>query len=175
MQSIGSRNGVAGVKLIAVIAIGVLLAGGGLLAWNTLRAEADEEGEAQSAQEGSSQEETVATETIALGDFLVNLRSSDGALRYLQADVSIVVAAQDVQNGLVDGDGDEDGEELSLPPASHRYARDLTISVLSSQSFEQLRDQPDRSELKAVLQQELDTALTSYEVLDVLFTAFVMQ
>ena len=47
--------------------------------------------------------------------------------------------------------------------------------MLSSQQFETLRDRPDRSKLKAELQQRLDAALADYQVIDVLFTAFVMQ
>jgi flagellar basal body-associated protein FliL len=51
----------------------------------------------------------------------------------------------------------------------------VAIEVLSSQSFERLRDDPDRTKLKATLQQKLDAALDGYQVRDVLFTAFVMQ
>ena len=65
--------------------------------------------------------------------------------------------------------------QAALPPASQRYARDVAIEVLSSQSFEKLRREPDRSQLKELLRQRIDEALQDYRVMDVLFTAFVMQ
>ena len=47
--------------------------------------------------------------------------------------------------------------------------------MLSSQSFDKLRREPDRNQLKALLQRRIDDALEDYRVVDVLFTAFVMQ
>lgn len=166
-------------KIVVLIMAVLLLGGGGFFAWSKLRAADDGSGEAAAEDNHSAEEVATITQTLSLGEFLVNLRTSDGALRYLQTEVSIVVRlpadeqSDDGGHGGHGGGGDE--EEPELPPASHRYARDIAIEVLSSQSFERLRDQADRSKLKATLQQRLDSALDSYEVEDVLFTAFVMQ
>lgn len=174
MRLIGPRSGSGALKLVLLIIAGALLGGGGFFALTTLRA-AEDGGEQENAEAKPAQQETAATETLSLGEFLVNLRSADGSLRYLQTEISIVVVPPADETDAGKAEDGESEEEASLPSASHRYARDVAISVLSSQSFEKLRDDPDRSKLKALLQQELDTALHSYYVRDVLFTAFVMQ
>lgn len=177
MRLIQPRQG-AGLKLIIIAMAAVLLGGGSFFAWSKLRG-ADDADRVNSGGEQNVVEASPQTETLPLGEFLVNLRSSDGSLRYLQTEVSIVVIAPGEDGRSVKaghgGHGHDHDQEPSLPPASHRYARDVAISALSSQSFEALRDDPDRGKLKAMLQQELDDALRSYQVLDVLFTAFVMQ
>jgi flagellar basal body-associated protein FliL len=162
-------------KIVVLIMAVVLLAGGGFFAWSKLRAE---DGGNEAAHEHTDEEEhsASATRTLSLGEFLVNVRSSDATLRYLQTEISIVVAAPEGEEEPDDGHhAAGDAETHELPPASHRYARDVAIEVLSTQSFERLRDQSDRSKLKATLQQKLDAALSDHQVQDVLFTAFVMQ
>ncbi|MFW5866284.1 MAG: flagellar basal body-associated FliL family protein [Armatimonadota bacterium] len=179
MRMIGPRDGSGTLKIIVLIMLVLLLGGGGLFAWSKLRAA--DEGEDDRKQVAEEAVTAPATETLALGEFLVNLRTTDGSLRYLQTEISIVVAAPEgEEQGAADGHGGGHGEAKAddapeLPPASHRYARDVAIEVLSSQSFEHLRNQADRSKLKATLQQRLDAALGSHDVQDVLFTAFVMQ
>lgn len=165
-------------KIILLITVAMLAGGGGFFAWSKLRA--SDHGGAEQAEEQASEDETaVSTETLSLGEFLVNLRSADDSLRYLQTEVSIVVIVPGEADARRDGGGhweaDRTKEDAQLPPASHRYARDIVIEVLSSQSFEHLRDDPDRRRLKAMLQQKLDAALEGHRVQDVLFTAFVMQ
>jgi len=178
MRLIGPRDGVGLLKIIILVVALLLIGAGGFFAWSKLRAaQGAEEVTAQATEE----EEPPPTETLSLGEFLVNLRTSDDTLRYLQTEISIVVAAprNDESGEAVGAEGGHEGsggeEAAELPAASHRYARDVAIEVLSSQSFEHLRDQADRSKLKALLQQKLDAALDGYDVQDVLFTAFVMQ
>jgi len=165
-------------KIILLIVVAMLLGGGGFFAWSRLNT-ADDGGADQAEEQASEEGTAVTTETLSLGEFLVNLRSSDDSLRYLQTEISIVVVVPEEdaaeKGGGEHGDGGKAGEDPQLPPASHRYARDVAIEVLSSQSFEHLRDEPDRSKLKAMLQQKLDAALEGHQVQDVLFTAFVMQ
>jgi flagellar basal body-associated protein FliL len=162
-------------KVIVLVMALLLLGGGGFLTWSKLRAADD--GAEQATEESGEEAAHAATRTLPLGEFLVNLRSSDGTLRYLQTEIAVVVDAPQ-EHSADSGDhghGGPDDEEPQLPPASHRYARDVAIEVLSSQSFDRLREQSDRTRLKATLQQKLDAALQSHEVRDVLFTAFVMQ
>lgn len=178
MRSSGARRGTSTVILILLIVVVLLLSGGGLLVWKKL---GGVEERALAALPGAAGERAVTTQTLSLGEFLVNLRSSDSALRYLQTEVSIVVLAPG-SAGEEEREAGEDGaasgaaeEAAELPPSSQRYARDVTIEVLSSQSFEHLREQADRAKLKATLREKLDAALEGYEVQEVLFTAFVMQ
>lgn len=176
MRLIGPRDGSALLKIIILVMALLLLGGGGLFAWSKLRAASDAEGE-DVKEQTSGESEAPATETLSLGEFLVNLRTSDGTLRYLQTEISIVVTAPETEGEAEEGahGGSSTEEAPELPAASHRYARDVAIEVLSSQSFEDLRDQADRSKLKALLQQKLDVTLASHDVQDVLFTEFVMQ
>jgi flagellar FliL protein len=173
--------GIAPLKIIILPVVLLLLGGGGFFAWSKLSATDEDTGEpaAECEETHDEQQAPVETETLPLGEFLVNLHSSDGTLRYLQTEISIVVVADREESEDEGGHGGHGGggeqEDNELPPASHRYARDVAIQVLSSQSFETLRDRPDRSRLKAMLQQKLDAALDGYQVRDVLFTAFVMQ
>lgn len=161
-------------KIIMLIAA-LLVGAGGVMTWNKLGA-ADGGSDERTAEDTPGEAESADTETLSLGEFLVNLQSSDGTLRYLQTQISIVVTAPDEEEASDHGHGGgSQDEEAELPPASQRYARDVAIEVLSSQSFEHLRDHADRSKLKATLQQRLDAALATHDVQDVLFTAFVMQ
>lgn len=183
-KSGGRRTGGLLKKLILLVAGLAILLGGGFFAWNRLRGAAESEGaEAQQVQAEEQQAE-VETQTIALGEFLVNLQTGDGALRYLQTEMSIVAIPPEPDeeeaesgggHGGHGGASSEEAAEPQLPSASHRYARDVAIEVLSSQRFVELRDDPDRSKLKALLQQRLDEVLPEYSVQDVLFTSFVMQ
>ncbi|MGM0492272.1 MAG: flagellar basal body-associated FliL family protein [Armatimonadota bacterium] len=180
MRLSGPRDGSGMLKVIVLILAGLLLGGGGFFAWSKLSGGEEGREERAAEEKQADQETAMTTETLSLGEFLVNLRTSGDSLRYLLTEVSIVVAVpagDEEDDGGHGGHGGQKGaeDEPELPPASHRYARDVAIEVLSSQSFEKLRDQPDRSMLKAALQQKLDAALASHDVQDVLFTAFVMQ
>ncbi len=175
----GPRRGIALIKGVIPVVVLLALGAGGFFAWSKLSAsdgESEQTG-AEAEDEAPEKKPELATETLSLGEFLVNPRTSDGSLRYLQTEISVVVVAEREEGEEESGGhgGGEADEEAELPPASHRYARDVAIEVLASQSFERLRDASDRTKLKATLQQKLDAALEDYQVRDVLFTAFVMQ
>jgi flagellar basal body-associated protein FliL len=173
-----SRSGKLPIKLIIIL---LVLVGGGAFAAMRLmgngQAEA-QDGSAEAASEKGEETEKAETEspaqTVSLGEFLVNIRSNDGQLRYLKAEVCLVAHAMVAEKPKKRHGGSEQ-PEAELPCASHRYARDVTIAVLSNQQFDNLRSAEGRQKLKAVLQQKLDSALRDYRVSDVLFTAFVMQ
>lgn len=165
-------------KLIILLALTGMILGGGLFAWSRARSTAA--ADATASKPGAEAEaEPPPAQTVELGEFLVNLRSADGALRYLQTEVSLVVVPEQAGQGAGAGGGGGHGGapagEHELSPSSQRYARDAVVEALSSQSFEKLRAQTDRGELKSVLRQRVDEALEDYRVEDVLFTAFVMQ
>ncbi|MEA3402290.1 MAG: flagellar basal body-associated FliL family protein [Armatimonadota bacterium] len=176
MRPHGVRRGSLLTKLsLLLLAVGTLLAGAAF-AWTKFRPDGEppHEEEMQAAE--------LELQTFSLGEFLVNLRTDDGTLRYLQTDISVLAlppAHEPQQEGQSAAPGHssagEDEPEPRLDPSSHRLARDVAIEVLSSQSFEALRDTTDRAALKRLLAQRLDETLEDYTVEDVLFTAFVMQ
>ncbi|MGC9320035.1 MAG: flagellar basal body-associated FliL family protein [Armatimonadota bacterium] len=174
MRQRGARRGSLLTKVsLLLLGVGTLLAGAAF-AWSKFRPDA-----APSQQE-STQPAELELQTFSLGEFLVNLGSEDGTLRYLQTEISVLAlppahAQHEKSGGHGRGSSGEDEQEPTLDAASRRLARDTVIEVLSSQSFEALRDTTDRSSLKRLLAQRLDETLEDYTVEDVLFTAFVMQ
>ena len=171
------RSGKLPIKLIIIV---LVVLGGGAFAATRFMGKGEEtdqtaEGTAEGGKEAAQAESQESpAQTATLGEFLVNIRSKDGQLRYLKAEISAVVHET--------ADKDDKGKkkkghesEAELPPASQRYARDVTIAVLANQQFETLRTAEGKRQLKATLQQKLDAALGGYRVSDILFTAFVMQ
>jgi len=175
MRHRNPRSGKLRIKLIIILL--VLLGGGayGGMRFMGMGGEAKEQAEetGEEQEQAEEPESEGPPQTASLGEFLVNIRSGDGQLRYLKAEVSLVVHGQ-ADKGKKKGHGSE-GSEVQLPAASHRYARDVTIAVLANQQFETLRAAEGKRKLKAVLQQKLDSVLEDYRVSDILFTAFVMQ
>lgn len=173
-----NRHGKLPIKLIIIL---LVLVGGGAFAAMRLMGNGLGEAQAENAEaasakgEDTEEPETEApAQTVGLGEFLVNIRSNDGQLRYLKAEISVVVHPR-VEDKPKKGHGGSEQSEAELPCASHRYARDVVIAALSNQQFEKLRSAEGKQELKALLQQKLDSALVDYRVSDILFTAFVMQ
>jgi len=176
------RSGKLPIKLIIIV---LVVLGGGAFAATRFMGKGEEtdqtaEGTAEGGKEAAQAESQESpAQTATLGEFLVNIRSKDGQLRYLKAEISAVVheTADKDDKGKKKGHGHDasDESEAELPPASQRYARDVTIAVLANQQFETLRTAEGKRQLKATLQQKLDAALGGYRVSDILFTAFVMQ
>ena len=177
------RSGKLPIKLIIIV---LVVLGGGAFAATRFMGKGEEtdqtaEGTAEGGKEAAEAESQESpAQTATLGEFLVNIRSKDGQLRYLKAEISAVVhetADKDDKGKKKKGHGHDasDESEAELPPASQRYARDVTIAVLANQQFETLRTAEGKRQLKATLQQKLDAALGGYRVSDILFTAFVMQ
>jgi len=106
------RSSTAGgvlIKLIILVALVAMVLGGGLFAWSRVR-----DGAAGATDAGGEQaeagEEQAPTQTIELGEFLVNLQSGDDTLRYLQAEISLVVAAPEEEPAGRHGGGHDEGD-----------------------------------------------------------------
>ncbi len=183
MRHRNPQSGKLPLKLIIIVV--VVLAGGAFAAVqlrggsSTEKEQGDEVGESSKGKEGEQKQEPEApAQTVSLGDeFLVNIRSGDGQLRYLKTDICLVVHEAQAEGGKrkETKHGHDEAVEEKLPPAAERYARDVAIAVLSNQQFETLRSAAGQQKLKGILQQKLDAILENYRVSDVLFTSFVMQ
>jgi flagellar basal body-associated protein FliL len=176
MRHRGRRAGKA--ILVLILGAALLVAGGAWAFMHFRGAAAGAEGDGQGEQE--AQQETLGPEeTLDLGEFLVNVLDKSNALRYLKAKVSVVVQGIESDEAQPEAEaghgGGAKGEGPQLPPDEHRLARDAVVQVLSSQRFEELRDDQDKQRLRKLLLQRLDQALDTYRVNQVLITDFVMQ
>jgi len=167
--------------LVLILGAALLLAGGAWAFMHFRGAAAGAEGaEGDGQGEQEAQQETLGPEeTLDLGEFLVNVLDKSNALRYLKAKVSVVVQRIESDEAQPEAEaghgGGAKGEGPQLPPDEHRLARDAVVQVLSSQRFEELRDDQDKQRLRKLLLQRLDQALDTYHVKQVLITDFVMQ
>ena len=83
------RSSIAGgvlIKLIVVVALVGMVLGGGLFVWSRVRGAAagatDAGGEAADGEQAAeADEEDLPTQTLELGEFLVNLQGGDDTLR----------------------------------------------------------------------------------------------
>ena len=176
------RSGKLGLKLIIILV--VLLGGGGFAAvrftgWpGGLADKAEATAEEKTGAEEEEEAEEGPPQTVNLGEFLVNIRAGGNQLRYLKAEMSLVVhelECKGKKHKKKRGHGGSGESEAELPAACQSYARDVAVAVLSNQQFETLRTAEGKSKVKATLQQKLNAVLEEYRVSDILFTAFVMQ
>ena len=161
---------------IAILLATAALAGGGVsfLFFGRHRADADPKHAAARVKPAPPAAPAVY---VDMHSFLVNLICAE-QLRYLKANITLVVRprpdpeAKKAKKGL----GEDKGPDApSLSPADDMIARDVITRVLSEQRFEELCKGPPREAAKRLLTQELSKALKDCEVLNVLFTSFVMQ
>jgi len=166
------RRGVS--KLLVLVIVGLLVgAGTGWAVWGRqlVKGPAAAKGAAQKHKQNGKTEPLTY---IDMGAFLVNLLS-EGQLRYLEAKVVVGVRMpKDKHKAKKGGHGGGD-EGPSLSPADDVRARDIIVSVLSTQSFAQLSSSGPQGKLKTELKQKLAAALKDCTVGAVLFTSFVMQ
>ena len=178
------RHSRSGKLLIVLIAVVVVVGAGGFFAarhfMGRSEAAAEEQDGEQAQEQANGEKETLGPEeTVDLGEFLVNVTDNRQALRYVKAEMSLVVQAigeqaQEHESGG-HGSSSKKKEGAQLPPDAHRLARDVVIRTLSSQRFEDLLHDPGREKLRELLLDELEETLEDYHVNQVLITGFVMQ
>jgi len=127
----------------------------------------------KAAEKGEKEGKEEEAAVVALGDFLVNLRSQTG-LRYLRTEVSVSLSGLG-KEGKGGGHGEGAAKKSVLTEGEVAVARDRVVAVLSASTFEQLRTPEGRTGLKQQLQANLQQALPKYQVTEVLLTSFVMQ
>jgi flagellar FliL protein len=171
------------VKKVIVIVVAVLvLAGGGAGGWWwwSQRAQAaTDEGQGDHDEEGSASDATgkkrkvSAEETgaIPLEPFLVNLADKD-ASRFLRVSLQLVVDDKDFAEAMSAkaGHGGEDAHALVKT-----RLRSTILELLTTKTSEHLVTTEGKAALKAEIAERATEVLEKAEVIDVLFTDFVVQ
>ncbi|HXT70729.1 MAG TPA: flagellar basal body-associated FliL family protein [Vicinamibacterales bacterium] len=141
-------------RLFIVIAVVVLL-GGGAGAWWMLRGRA---AEAAPERKPAAHERGL----VKFDPFVVNLTDGDGS-RYLRVAVQIVVASE------------EEGKHISESEVLQMQARSAILEVLSQQSSTALLSAEGKAALRKTIAEKVAGAFDGREVIDVLFSEFVVQ
>jgi flagellar FliL protein len=145
-------------KLVPIlIVVAVLLLGGGGGAWYMLRASTPEGAPAAEPTRKLSEHGLVKFEP-----FVVNL-ADEGNQRFLRASIQLVV------------DTPEEAKEFEEKPVLTMGARDAIVNTLSEQTSNQLGTAEGKVKLRETLKEHLSAALKEIEVVDVLFSDFVIQ
>lgn len=150
--------------VMIIAAVAVLAAGGGGFYWwkNQQAAEAaagDKHGEKAQQEEHAAEEE--ASGVLTFEPFIVNL--SDGAQRYLKANVQLLVSTE------------EDIKELQENAVVTSRLRSAILEHLSQQTSEHIVTPEGKEALKHEIAEQCGEILEHAKVVDVLFTEFVVQ
>jgi flagellar FliL protein len=117
---------------------------------------------AEAAAEPEPEPEPVATGIVAMEPFVVNL-SDPGATRFLRVNLSLVVKDEEIAKEI---------EENALEKARIRSA---ILELLAEQQSEGLGTPEGKDELKKLIAERSQHAAHELEVVDVLFSEFVIQ
>jgi flagellar FliL protein len=142
---------------IAIVVV-VLLLGGGGGAWYMLRASAPE-GAAPAAEPAKKLSEHGL---VTFEPFVVNL-ADPGNQRFLRASIQLVVETP------------EEAKEFEEKRVLVMGARDAIVNTLSEQTSDHLGTAEGKLKLRETLKEHVSAALTEIEVVDVLFSDFVIQ
>lgn len=162
------------VAIIIVVVLGALAVGatvGGKLLHKS-KSSGKAAGTAKEAHDKQAEDKKDKPEpvVVALGEFTVNLGGAT-AMHYLRTEVS--VALRGLSAPKKEGEGA--AKEAALPGGQTALAKDSVVTVLSAADFTQLRAQAGRQKLKQQLKTKLQEILPDYEIVDVLFTSFIIQ
>jgi flagellar FliL protein len=151
------------ILIIIVVLLLLLLIIGGVVAYFLLSS--DEEPQDQPQQEQEQKVETKSTKALEIGPiypldpFTVNLKSS-GATKYLKCTINIEIDAPETQPELD-----------KLKPA----IRDIIIRILSSKTVPEISTAKGKEKLKEEIKKNINSILSTGEIRNVYFTAFVIQ
>jgi flagellar FliL protein len=141
-------------KILILAVLGLLLVGGGLVAYVMLTDEPPVGKEAQASQVGSKN-----VVNLPLDPFLVNLADKESR-RYLKLKVELEVDSETSAKEL----------EKSLP-----RLRDAIILLLSSKTYLDLSSLQGKQQLKQEIKQKVSAVPGGKKISDVFFTEFVAQ
>jgi flagellar FliL protein len=141
-------------KILIIGAVLLLAIGGGGAYWWTASA-SGAEGEA-------AKEEDVERGIVKLDPFVVNL-ADVGTSRYLRVTIELLVKDAEV------------ADELEKNRVSLTQARSAILELLTTQSSAELVKAEGKAALRQAIKESVSKAVNHLEVIDVLFTDFVVQ
>lgn len=147
------KKGRGRLVMIVVVLLVLLAGGGGAAYWFLLR------GESASAAETPPVEEPGM---VALDPFVVNLADPDGA-RFLRVTLKLVL------------DNAEKAKTLEEDQVARARVRSTVLEFLTQQTADRLVTPEGKSELKKQIAERASGATHGTEVIDVLFSEFVVQ
>ncbi len=139
----------------------VLLGGGGAAAYFTLLAPAAE-GEGDGAAKAEEHKAPTANGIVTFEPFIVNLADAGGR-RFLRINVRLLVPEE------------EEGKHLQENKVTIERLRAAILDLLSTQTSEQVSSPDGKAALKHAIAEHAKPILEHTEVVDVLFSDFVVQ
>lgn len=128
---------------------------------------------AASASEESEPEPEITL--LALDEFLVNLADSSQS-HYLSVTIALVTQVEHEEDGAPHEPAHgADSDEAEAPDELMPRLRDAIIEVLTLQTYQSLRTQEGRVELKNAIKKSINAKVNDIRVVDVLFSTFVIQ
>ena len=160
----------SGKLVIIIVAVVVLLGGGGGAYWFLGRstAAAAEETETTTTEHKKPEKKKKHAEPeeppgiVAFDPFIVNLADGGGS-RFLRLTLKLVVP------------GEETAKELEEDDVTRSRVRSAMLELLTQQTAESLITPEGKAELKTQIAEQASHAMHDTEVLDVLFSEFVVQ
>ena len=145
----------------------LVLGGGGAAAWWFLlrtppEAAKGQEGEHAKPDGGGHAAKPEGSGIIPMEQFLVNLADKD-ATRFVRVKIGLVVETE------------AEAKEVEENEVTKTRLRSAVLELLTVQTSEQLVTPEGKAELKKAIAEKAKAALGGREVLDVLFTDFVVQ
>lgn len=142
---------------ILIVAVVLVAGAGGGGAWYMLRASSPE-----GAAPAESEKKLSEHGLVKFEPFVVNL-ADEGNQRFLRASIQLVVESP------------EEAAEFEEKPVLLMGARDAIVNTLSEQTSDHLGTAEGRVKLRETLKEHVSAALKEIEVVDVLFSDFVIQ
>ena len=159
----------SGKLVIIIAAVVVLLGGGGGAYWflgRSSAAAAEETGttttEYKKPEKKKHEEPEEPPGIVAFDPFIVNLADGGGS-RFLRLTLKLVVP------------GEETAKELEEDDVTRSRVRSAMLELLTQQTAESLVTPEGKAELKTQIAEQASHAMHDTEVLDVLFSEFVVQ
>ena len=153
------------ILIIIVVLLLLLLIIGGVVAYFLLASDEEPQDQPQQQEQKEQKVEKKDTKALEIGPiypldpFTVNLKSS-GATRYLKCTINLEIDSPETQPELD-----------KLKPA----IRDIIIRILSSKTVPEISTAKGKEKLKEEIKKNINSILSTGEIRNVYFTAFVIQ
>ncbi len=155
----GAARGFPVKWIVAAFAVLLLLGGGGLVLKSGILERTSGEADGAKAAQAGTAAGTEIGPIYPLDTFIVNLADAQGK-KYLKVKLEF-----ELDNPIVPGEIDQ-----RLP-----QFRDTILTVLSSKTFEDIRQLEGKYQLRAEIMTMLNRFLTSGKITNVYFTEFIVQ